>query len=341
MFNIELLKTEVLTGIIRDFQERNLRLVGSGILPVQNKFGHSTSWDIEVVPRDIDNFEGRHSAAGVRNPTVIAQQAANLIRTFKSKNLPGSMLIDLRNPGGEQRQRVAEDEVSRQLRSLQRLIDRQNEFLIAGALGGSIAVTVDQVALTIDYGFTTSVNLNLVIGGGGNNVAVAWTVSTADIIGGVEKLKASMTEQSGFEPTTVWTSSEVMAALMKNDKVVAIVGGSAAAAESLRTGVIEQFLGLRWVVYNGAFKTSAGAITRYLDKRDIFMVPDADPEWGYMCVGSDAIPTDDKRSIREVQGRYAYSSLIENPASVSLFAGEKRLPIIGNPLAVYRTRVTA
>lgn len=341
MYDIELLKQEKLTGIIREFQPRNLRLVESGILPVQTKGGHSAAWDIESIPRDLGTFEGRHSPAGMRSMLTVGQQNASLIRTFKSKTMQGSLLIDLRLPGTDDRQVVAQDEVTRNLRDLQMLIDRQNEFLIAGALQGSLAVTVDKVPLTISYGFTVDLNLNLTIGGAGNNVPLAWTDPTSDIIGDITKLKVSMTEQSGFDPRTVWTSSEVIAAMMKNNKIVSIIGGTSAAAEAVRTGTIAEFMGMRWIAYDGAFKNSAGAITRYIDKRDIIMVPDPSDEWGLMNVGSDAIPTDDKRGIREVMGRYAYSTLVENPASIAIFAGEKRLPIIRNPLAVYRTRVTA
>lgn len=341
MFDIELLKQEMLTGIIRDFQETNLMLVASGILPRRTKEGHSVSWDIEVVPRDIDTFEGRHSPAGTRNPVVINQQSASLIRTFKSKTMQGSLLIYLRRPGSEDRQVVAQDEVTRQLRWLNRLIERQNEFLIARALQGSIAVTVDQIAITIDYNFTVGVNLNLVIGGGNNNVPTAWTDPTADIIADLTKLISSQEEQSGFTPTTVWTSREVIQTIMKNNQVVALFGQTQAAVEAVKSGTISDFMGMRWIGYNGTFKNSVGTITRFIDKRDIIMTPQPDEEWGWMCEGSDAVPTDDKRGIREVVGRYSYSTLVENPASIALFAGEKRLPLIVNPLAVYVTRVTA
>lgn len=340
MIDVELLRQEQLIDLINEFQEEDLQMVASGVLPSQSGVGRSFNWDILGVPRDIDTFEGHLSPAGTRAMEVISNQTATLARTFKSVFVPGGVLMDLRNPGTETRQRIAQDRIGIELQALGKLINRQNEFLISQALQDKLVVTIDGLAHTISYFFSATHKL-LVIGGGGGNAPLAWTDPAADVVTDIRVWKVRIAEDSGFVPTTVWTSSEVIDALIKNDFVQSYFASTQAGVQALTEGRIGRFMGLNWIAFDGTFKNSAGAITRYLDKRDLIMMPNSNPEWGFFRLGSDVIPTDDKRNMTEVIGRYAYSTLTENPAAIALFAGEQRLPIIRIPDALLVARVLA
>lgn len=335
MIDVDLLKMDTLIDMINEFQPVNLRLTPSGILPPQSAAGQEFSWDILGIERDIGKFEGKVSPAGVRKLQVIKQQSARLARTFKSTAVPGTVLIDLRNPGSEQRQRVAQDQIGRELMALTRLIDRQNEFMIASALQGSLAITIDELSHTIDYGFSAS---HLPTPGGAT-IPLAWDDPAADITGALDRIINLIEEDAGFTPTTVWTSREVISALIRNDFVQSYFASTPAGVQALTEGTIGRFHGLNWIAFNGTFKPEGGSATRYIPKEQAIFTPDPDPEWGFMRVGSDVIPNDDKRSMQEVIGRYSYSTLVENPASIGLFAGEVRLPIIRIPDAIVNAQV--
>lgn len=329
MIDVELLKMETLIDMINDFQTQELRLGASGILPRQSGPGQTFNWDILGIPRDIDTFEGRLAPAGTRKLQVIKNQAAVLARTFKSTFIPGGVLIDLRNPGSETRMRIAEDMVGRELRNLAELIDRQNEFMIASALQGTLSLTIDGLAHSISYGFSGSHILGV-----GTGIPLAWTNPAADIVGDIRNIKVRIAEDSGFSAATVWTSTEVIESLIKNDFVNSYFASTPAGVQALTEGSIGRFMGLNWVAYDGTYKDSAGVVQRFIPKNKLIVTPAPSDQWGFWRQGSDVIPTDDKRDMQEVVGRFAYSTMTENPASIALYAGEVRLPIIRIPDAI-------
>lgn len=335
MIDVELLKLESLIGMINDFRPGALRLTGSGILPEQSGPGQSFNWDILGIQRDLDTFEGRMSPAGVRKLSVLKNQSAVLARTFKSTFVPGAVLIDLRNPGSESRQRIAEDTVGRELQQLSRLIDRQNEFMISQALQGSLAMTIDGVAHTVNYGFDPSHVLT--VGGG---IPASWALPGSDIVADITAMKIRIAEDSGFEAATVWTSSEVLQYLIKNDFVNSYFASSPAGVQALTEGTIGRFMGLNWVSYDGTYKDAAGVVKRFIPANKMIVTPGPDAEWGFFRKGSDVVPTDDGRNVQEVVGRYAFSKVESNPASIGLYAGEVRLPIIRIPGALVVATVT-
>lgn len=336
MIDVELLKLETLIGMINDFQPGDLRLSSSGILPAQAGPGQSFNWDILGIQRDVDTFEGKMSPAGIRKLSVLKNQSAVLARTFKSTFVPGSVLIDLRNPGSDMRQRIAEDTVGRELQALARLIDRQNEFMVSQALQGTLSMTIDGVAHVVSYGFTGSHILT--VGGG---IPVAWTTPAADIVADIRTIKVRIAEDSGFQAATVWTSTEVIESLIKNDFVNSYFASTPAGVQALTEGTIGRFMGLNWIAYDGTYKDSAGVVQRFIPKNKLIVTPGPDPEWGFFRQGSDVVPTDDQRDMQEVVGRYAYSKVEVNPASIGLYAGEVRLPIIRIPDALVVATVQA
>lgn len=335
MLDVDLLRIETLTDMINEFKVGDISTI-LGLLPRNEGVGQEVNWDILGAERDVDTFEGQRSPAGTRKLQVIGNRGAKLARTFKSTFVPGSVLMDLRNPGTESRQRVAEDTIARELRALSNLIDRQNAFMISQAIQGSIAMTIDGLQHTVDYGFASSHKPTV-----GAGVAIAWSDPAADIVGDITGWKTMVAEDSGYQLDTVITSSEVIQSLIKNDFVGSFFASTPEGTQALREGKIGRFQGLNWVAYDQNYKPDGGSVTRYIDKRKVILLPAPDVEWGFFRVGSDVIPSDDKRSMQETIGRYAYSTLSENPASVALYAGEVRLPIIRVPNAIIAATVEA
>lgn len=329
MIDVELLRQEALIDMINEFQPGELRLSQSGILPRQEGAGRQFAWDILGIERDIPKLEGLHAPARPRKLQVIKQQSARLARSFKSVHVPASLLIDLRNPGSDQRQRVAEDTVGRELRALSMAIDRTNEFMIAGALQGSLTLDLDELSHTIDYGFSASHILSI-----GSGIPLAWDDQAANVVKDIRSFRTLIEEDSGFSAGTVWTSSEVIDALIRNDFVNSYFASTPAGVQALTEGQIGRFYGLNWVAYDGTYKDSNGDVQRYIPKNKLIVTPAPNDDWGFMRVGSDAVPTDDGMSAMERIGRYSYADVLKNPAAIALFAGEVRLPVIRIPDAV-------
>jgi len=341
MIDVELLRQEELIGMINDFEvDPNLELTASGVLPVSNGMGDNKSWDIKVVQRDIDTFEGKYSPAGVRKMQYVKNQTATLVKTFKSTPIPGQILIDLREPGTTTRQVVAQNRIAEEQQELLELIRRQDEFLVAKALQDDLSVKIDDIQHDVEYFFPAG-HKNLTIGGGGNNVAVDWFDSGADVVHEIRKWKQLIAEDSGYKPETVWCSDEIIECLIKNDFVAQYFATTPAGQEFLKEGTISRFMGLNWKPYMNTYTDENNAVQRYIPKGDLIMHARPSKTWGEFWVGSDVIPTDDKQGMHEVQGLYSYSELVTNPPSIGLFAGKTRLPLIKKPNAIVVARVTA
>lgn len=328
MLDVDLLRKQTLTDMINEFKVENLSAI-LGLLPRQEGVGQEFNWDILGVERDVDTFEGKLSPAGQRKMAVIGNQGARLARTFKSTFVPGGVLMDLRNPGSEDRQRVAEDRIGAELRAHAALIDRQNAFMICRALQGTLAMTIDGLAHSIDYGIPASHKLTI-----GAGIPVSWGDPAADIVKDIRTIKTLPAEDAGETLGIALAPSEVIETLIKNDFVGSFFASTQAGVKAMEDGMIGRFQGLNWFAFDHTFKNEGGSVTRYLDRNKVVFIPTPDPEWGFMRVGSDVIPTDDKKGMQEVIGRYSYSTLSENPASVGLYSGEVRLPVIRKPAAI-------
>ncbi|MCJ2530694.1 MAG: major capsid protein [Candidatus Thermoplasmatota archaeon] len=326
----DLLKQDTLTGIITTYKAGPLELLGSGLFPPGPTFeGDLAEWD-EIDPlRDVDTFEGPVSPAGVRQAQVIGHRSARALRTKKSVLIYGKVLTYLRNPGTNSFQRVAEDEIARQLQNLNGLIERQTEFLIARAIADNLTVTIDGIAITIpmnipaDHKFTVPANFPL-----------HWSDPAAKMPTDIETVVQKVQEDSGYLITTAWISSKILVAMLENDKFEQMFGGSQSGADVMRTGVINDFMGIQWKVYNRTFTNSGGSQERYLDEKTIHFTPEPDGQWSQLLTGSDVIPTDDKRDIIQVMGKYSYSSLLDDPVAVALYAGLTRLGVLPIPAAI-------
>ena len=326
----DLLKQDTLTGIITTYKSGPLEILASGLFPAGPTFeGDLAEWD-EIDPlRDVDSFEGPVSPAGSRQSQVIAHRGARPLRTKKSLLIRGKILSYLRNPGSDEFQRVAEDEITRQLENLNSLLERQTEFILARAIADNLVVTIDDLEVTIpmnvpaDHKFVVPADFPL-----------HWSDNAAKMPTDIETVVQKVQEDSGYKITTAWISTKIMVAMIQNDKFEQMFGGSQSGADILRTGMINEYMGIRWRVYDRTFTNALGVQERFLDEKTVHFVPDPDGQWSQLLIGGDVIPTDDKRSIMPVMGKYSYSSVLDDPVGVVLFAGITRLGVLPIPAAI-------
>jgi len=324
----DLLKLEFFDGMIAERKTpASLLLTSRNILPVVEDVGQTVAWDIETAEMDVQGFQGLAASAGVRKLGKIKHRTASLARTFISKRIPGNALIDLRAPGSMTREALAEAKVARETNSLLSFLDRQDEYMRARALQGVIAMVIDGVAYDVDYGFL----------GGDHDITPAprWSDTGADIETDIALAVKAIAQDSGRDAVYALCGSDVIAAIMKNDRVTEYFAKTAAGTAYMQTRSMGQFQGLEWLVDDQVYKPDGGSMTPFVDPKDVIIFPAPDADWGEFRVGSDAIPTDDRISppIEKV-GRYVYANCQINPASIELFAGCVRLPIIRNVGAI-------
>ncbi len=337
MLDIQMLRRTNLKDMIDAYKVGDLPLLRLGILPRDEDVGTHHAWDIQRPARDVGTFEGPFSPAGTRKMEVIGHQSANLIRTFKSTFIPGNVLLDLRREGGEDRERAAERRVAKETLSLRRLLDRQDEYMISRSLHGALAVTIDGMAHAIDYKFSDSHKFEN--GKVGADIPVSWDDPGADLIEDIKNIKKRVAEDSGYTLRTVMVGSDVIAAILKNDVITNLIAGSAMAEEYARSGMIREFQGLSWIVNDATYKPDGGAVTYYIDRDKAIFLPEPSEEIGYFRVGSEMVQDDDERGMSEVVGRFAFTRTKYNPASLELFAGEVRMPVIRIPDALATAKV--
>jgi len=342
VLDMDILRYETLTGIIRDFEPEDLNWLNSGVLQEETGMGQEVTWDIKHVRRDIATFEGRGARAGRRNLQTIGQQHATLARTFKEKPLIGSQFIDLRAPGSLERQTLAEDQIARELEDNAMWMARQDNFMISQALQGSLAMTIDDQDIVVDYAVPASNKFKVGGGVGFSTIDTDWEDPSADILTDIKNFKLAVSRHSGRTAKRAWCSSRTMTALLNNDRFKEFVGRSVAGAQIIEQGYASNLLGLEWVISDETFTNEDGTvITPYLDEKTVVIHPAPDREWGCFRIGSDAVPKNDGSGLIEVIGKYAFSALTKNPPAFTLYAGYVRLPIIKLPAAIVTAKVIA
>ncbi len=330
-FEIELISREVLTGLIRDFvPPTQLRMLNTGIFgPGMNGGVDTVTWDIKTVNRALSEYEGLESEATPIALTTIGQQHATVIRDFKSKKIPGNLLINLRNPGSEAKLRIAEDFIAEQLEDLFEGIARSTEWLMAQAMQGIINVTVNGIPVVIDMQVQSTHK---------PSSGSSWESAGADIINDLKDWKELAEHDSGFPLDRCFVSPRISAAMFKNDQVNFTLAHTLAGEEQLRTGRIGEVWGIQFDEYNVTTKAAGGTPLRNLDeKKAVFY--SSQRGWSRLIEAPEVVPGEGDDTMTEVSGVFSYGDVTKNPTSGTIFAGYKRLPVIQIPDALVIAQV--
>ncbi len=340
MFEPTILRREALTKMIQDLRtddEQPMPLTAAKILADKTIDQTEFSWDVKKTKRDIGNFNVEGGAAGVREYEVIGQQAEKLATTFESDKITGATLLNLRNPGSQDLQQIAEDEVGRHQVENARLLNRQDEFMVAGALQGTLTLPIKMGAQvrnhSIDYMF--SADHKLVIGDnqlGSDILATGWDDAAAPVLDDLDAIIQKVMEDSGWQLTHAWTSKEMLTKLIQNDLVRDYFRSTPAGQDYLKTGVIREFKGIMWHEHNQVY---GSAPTRYIPKNRVIFTPNPDPAWGEFVSGASVVPGGvDSGSMRKVTGRFSYAKTTWNPPAAEIYFGRTALPAIYVPDAI-------
>lgn len=324
----EILHTKTLTGLVRKFKGEEFRLVNSGIFPERRIDGTMAQWDIEDLDRSVGQFSGRTSTSKPVGGDAVSNKGVEMFKAFFNSRIESDTLLNLRNPGSDELQQLAEDEVARRTQKLARKIDRMKEFCIAGALSDSTVVTVDGKSMTVTTGIPADHKFT----------GTDWTNQAHKFLLDIDADTQKIADDSGIRPKIVITSQEVITHMMMNETVFEYFNGTPAGQKFIETGEISNFKGMRWIAHDHSHKPIGGSITRYLDKKKIFYHPGPDREVCEMQVGSVAVPSQDLKRTEKKIGRWAWHKVDDDPPAEVIKAVERFFAVVYNPLALgFRT----
>ena len=341
MFDETLLHWETLTKLVNDFKPQGTPLLEMGLFPKNQVQGQQYIVDIVKINRTKSHAVGKRASSVQIAPEVIKRMPVTLARSFDHVKLDGATLLNLRNPGSMQLQRVAADQVAREVKKMGRRVDYRNEFYMASAIQGAITDTLDGVSFTADYAFPSTHKITV----GGNEMGdgvtlfTAWDDPDADINADITRIRQQVRADSGFELETIVVGPEIMAYVVNNNMVKSYFRGTQEGMAFVKNGMRGQLFGLNWVEYGATYKDDSNVVQRFLPANVACFVPAPDPLVSELIEGEDTIPTPNKMDIQSIIGRYSYATITDDPAGIKLFVGEVSFPVIYVPGAFFKATV--
>lgn len=331
------LQAEVLTGIVTGIKvnERDFPFTaffGDGSLTV-NSPGLWAKWDEEQPNREIVKaFESRHAMATPTNPSGVKAKAQAMILSFKKRSLYPEDLDVLRMVGGATADRdEALTNVDRILGDMDRRYGKEpQEYLWAGALQDNIAITVDGVAVTPDYGLAGSHDLT---------AGVTWAAAGTDIIADIETLRRVAIQDSGEIPTHVWAGRNVFGYLYRNTTIKSWLvnfAGADSRQDNFLTKSDIPFYGMTWHKMEKGY-LSGGVWTPYLGDDKMILTPEKSTRWVQHHKGLVRYPTQIIGSVKDFAATYgvaAWARLKDEPPSLTVYRREAQLPVLVFPASV-------
>lgn len=348
----DLLSVDTLTGLVRTFADQAdnrsctslFAQYARPLLPA----GESVSWDQVEFSRHLAPIAGptsphtRAKLLGVRKRS----SAMAMIKVYK--DLPASHLFLTRAPGTNVQD--AEAILTAELEDLANLIANTKEFLACGALLGKIEVDPQKIPGS-DMAFEVA------FGVPEDKAANSWADPNTKIRSEeLGKLKDAYKNQSGVRAEIVITEPNVEGYLTKNLDIRELAKdalGLTILTNMNRQGVNPQWAllgGLNFRFTDGSYKPEGGPITRYFPADHLLVLP-AEARlsqilgWaeGKVHVPGGSIfagPQAATSLIRELRGSYAYAEVRTDPMGIRIYAGWYGLPVVLNPIAILKFKVT-
>ena len=266
-----LMRTEVLTGLVQDFKHMNL--LGVSLMPMlaENRIpGMIAEWDVEHVDRTLVDYNVPGHEANRNAASTYTTKTAKMAYLRDKIPLSATTLRFLRRPGGPKDVIAGEQRVRAELAKLDRKMAQRVEWSIWQMLSiGSLTVSqpVTGNEWVVDYSVPATNKVT---------VGTAWSDFTnSDPAQDIEGLIAAIEQNGGQTPSRAVCGRTVMGYLINNTKVRELMRNQYG-RQMLESGYITKLCGLDLQVYNGTYKTSGGTVTPYIAADKFVVLPPAD-----------------------------------------------------------------
>ncbi|MCO5171153.1 MAG: major capsid protein [Planctomycetes bacterium] len=353
----DLLSIDTLTGLVKTFADQSdnrscttlFARYARPLLPA----GESVSWDEVEYSRHLAPVSGPESPHTRAKRLGVRKRGSALATIKVYKDLPASHLFLHRAPGTNVQD--AEAILTAELEDMGNLIGNTKEFLAANALLGLIEVDPvrvpgSDVVFRVEFGVPE-------LGVGGNTGRRSWADPDTPIRSDeLAKLKEAYKNQSGLRAEIVITEPRVEGYLTRN-KDVRELAKDALGLTILNNlngqGVNPQWAllgGLGFRFTDGSYKPEGGPITHYFPDDHLLVLPNESRlsqilGWaeGKVFVPGGSVFAGTQAAtglVRELRGTYAYAEVRTDPMGVRVYAGWHGLPLVLNPSAVLKFKVT-
>lgn len=305
--------------------------------------------------RQVARIAAYGSAARQRQLKGLEEVPVKLLHTIESITLPVSAYMNLLEYDNLQKQELGIQEVSRQVLEFRKLFDNLRiAALVSLIFKGALYFDADGNLLPTSAGATFTVNYQVPAGNTGQIggiIDTTWSNTAAAIEKQIIALKTKAIQTTGYELALAYYGKNVPSYLMENSTLQRFFSRNEGKNDQyLSSGDIPNPLfGLTWrPAYNAFFEDAAGTVQPLCGDDDIAFLPAPAGDWLGWLEGTYPVPTtidlqaDAATALRSIQakaGMFAYGRVITNPVTVEIIAGDTFLPVLKNPLAVYKATV--
>ena len=322
---------EVLTGVVRKL-ERQANLVGlEEIAPYTDPVASNMfKWDEIHRNRDMAEFSDPDGKANVVSNQGEIERRGEVATIKEKKTIKGSTMSWLRKPGtAEQQYGLAK--LRREVRHLNDRVDKREEWMVWEALKNEIDYKRP------DDGYEFNITFNIP-DDHQEAPSTLWS-DTSSSKPAVDLLKfgEKISQDSGYEPTRVYMTSDTMRLLVQNDSIKNLMGESNLKEQVFETGQIQTLSGFSLRVYDGAYTDIDDNLHKFIGANNIVMLPDPSAPSDPIVERKIAPSTDPKADFQP--GRFAKSWEEEDPARVNALVELNTVPVVQLPEAIYTTNV--
>lgn len=334
MINPTILTREALEKIINDIlvdDDSVMPIMRSGLFPKSATDQTNISYEIKRVKRDIGAFQGHGTPAGTRQLEVVGKNSFEFPHTFESKLVPGAMALNLRQPGSDRLQKIATDQITREQLDNQRHLNRQDEYLAAGALQGKVSIKLRSGAnlkgYDIDYQLPATQKLTV----GGDELAngvleTKWNDPASALLEDIDAIMAHVAKVYGHTIRRAYTTPEVLTALVNHNRIKGYFEGTDRGQKFIETGGITDIKGITWYPHRHWYD-DAGTLKRFIPEERVIFTPGPSSEW---CEWFDAgaVTVGPSGHSERTIGRYSFAKSQHNPPGEEIFYGSSRGPVL-------------
>lgn len=315
MPELTLLEPTVLTGVIEQYVAPPENVAR----PLFSKKKHPfpvAEWDVLKGSRQRAQVTMPNREGKIVEQLGIGKKTSTFIYVREKKAFEPTTLRWLREPG-QLAKANAEAAVRRESKDLNDRLERLVESFCWDALKGTITISEPDVKATVDFGIDATHK---------PTASVLWSdILNSDIIANIKAWKKLITQESGFAPTDIYLSSDVMEYVYKNDEIRSLFSEKHKHGY-LQTGHIEGLLGMDWHIFDGGYENTSDVFVPYIPTTHILMIA----KGGTPFVLMEGLSADEDAP-KQYVGKFAKSWKTTDPSARFILVEYNFLPIIMRP----------
>lgn len=325
MPDISLLEPMVLRGVVEKFTAPE-SLVMLGRVPQTPWPFPSVTWDVIKGSRMVAKPNVPNSEAHIVPRLGRSQESAAFVYLREKKVFEPTTLHWLRTPG-EIAAVNAEKAVLREVADLNQRFDNFAEFMIWGALKGTLAFDYADVQATVDYKFPTSHK---------PNPGVGWNTATpAQIVSDIRAWKRLIARDGRVPAREAYVTELTLAYIFDSFATTGTANtffGGTLLSDRMKDqyysqGTLPGFMGLDWNTVETVYEDDSGVSTLFVPDKAMFMGNFTDQRPIEMMIG----PTADDEAPNGFTGKYAKTWKEKDPSARQYLLEWNLLPVITRP----------